>query len=327
MAKQPRTQILRGILVVIIFASLAVAAIFVDFAVLADRFRATGYEPSAEISQLAQNLKLTSKAEIIFAASWPVLEDEAAFNSSCRSTVVEISVLGCYTNQRIYIYNVENAELAGVKESTLAHELLHAAWERLGLTDQERLSPQLDAIYQENLDTLESRLDLYPDADFYNELHSIIGTEYANLPDQLETHYAQYFQNQDAVVVYFDAYNSKFQELKSAADALYAKIEQNQKLIDTKTANYNDAIAKLNAAISDFNNRANSGSFTSQAAFHAERAALVARQNQTEQLYREIDNLITTTNQLIDDYNSNIARSQTLSDSINSNAQDTEDIN
>ncbi len=43
------------------------------------------------------------------------------------------AILGCYnpSSRDIYIYNVTNSELDGVKEVTAAHEMLHAAWERL----------------------------------------------------------------------------------------------------------------------------------------------------------------------------------------------------
>ena len=300
----------------------AVATLFfIDFSVIADRLRAIDFEPSAEMSTLMNNLDLTGRADLIIRASHPTLEDSETFNRACGSTNPEVSILGCYTGGYIYIYDIDSSELAGIHESTLAHEFLHAAWDRLSTLDQDRLHTDLQIVYDDNFSTLEPRLSLYSTDDFFNELHSIVGTEFANLPDSLEAHYAHFFTNQDAIVAFYDAYSVKFHELRNQADALYEQIQDNQALIDAKTINYNDAFQELDTAIVDFNRRANSGYFTSQSAFQAERNTLIAKQSALETLYNEISTLTATTNTLIDEYNANIARTQRLIDSINSNTR------
>lgn len=310
---------LRTVALFVILASLIVAYIFVDFVAISDYFRGISYEPTVEMANLKNDLNLTKRASSIFAASRPELEDSDEFNKSCASINPEISILGCYADDKIYVYNIESPDLQGIKQSTLAHELLHAAWDRLSDNAKDQLSTELENAYEDNIEILESRLSLYPESQFYDELHSIIGTEYADLSASLEDHYARYFNDQDSIVVFYNNYNIKFQELKDEAEALYAQIETNRKLIDAKNTNYNDAAAELNAAIVDFNRRAENGYFSSVAAFNAERATLVAEQQKLDTLYAEVSALIDSTNQLIEEYNSNIANTQVLLDVINSN--------
>lgn len=309
-----------------IIASILVVYFFVDFGAVSDRFKALGYEPSDEVSALETDLRLTKRARGIFAASHPRLQESAEFNSSCASVNVEISVLGCYTMERIFVYDINGEDLEGIKQSTLAHELLHAAWDRMKSTERELLHDELRAVYDEHIIVLEPRLELYAAVDFYDELHSIIGTEFAELSKTLETHYAKYFTDQDAIVDFYDNYNARFQELKEESDALYEQIEINQELIDAKTENYNDAVTELNAAIEDFNRRAQNGYFTSVGAFNAERALLVAQQQTLDTLYLEISELIAATNSLIESYNTNIVNTQALLDLINSNAESTPEV-
>ncbi len=318
--RKNKDLIISIICLAIIFAAISISFLLVDFTVLEDRLRALSYNPTPEISNLHAQLDLTERGNLIFDASYPVLETGETFNQHCDSQNSEISILGCYSAGQIYIFNITNTELPGIRESTLAHELLHAAWDRLPIGTRNALTPTLDKIYDDNYETLFERLKLYPEDQFHEELHSAIGTEYANLPDDLETHYARYFKDQDHIVHFFDSYNEKFQALKAEAEALYSTITTNQALIDAKTTNYNDALTELNAAIDDFNRRADNGYFTSQAAFQAERNALLARQRQLQALNDEIDALIDTTNAEIDRYNNNLSITQDLLDSINSNA-------
>jgi hypothetical protein len=321
-----QNRLARDVSTIVICVCILAAAIFVDWGVISDRSRARGFEPTAEMSALKDDLSLTSRAKVIFSASHPAIKDREEFNKACEATNHDISVLGCYDGRHIFIYNISNPELDGIMQSTLAHELLHAVWDRLSDGDRRRLEPELERVYADNLEKLEPRLNLYSEANFYDELHAIIGTEFADLSDKLEKHYAKYFNDQDAIVAFYNQYEVRFRELRDEAQALFAEIEANQELINAKTANYDDAVSELSAAIADFNRRAENGSFTSNAAFNAERATLVAKQQELEQLYNEITELVNATNELIEKYNNNITRTQDLLDSVNSNAPATPEI-
>ena len=47
-------------------------------------------------------------------------------------------MLGCYHSNQdgIFLYNVQDARLAGVQQVTAAHEMLHAAYDRLSTKDK-----------------------------------------------------------------------------------------------------------------------------------------------------------------------------------------------
>ena len=77
-------------------------------------------------------LELTDRGLLVFKSTQPVLQNRDEFiESGCNDVHDTTSTLGCYDSTNIYIYNSENSELAGLEESTAAHELLHAIWSRL----------------------------------------------------------------------------------------------------------------------------------------------------------------------------------------------------
>ncbi|MDR3298069.1 MAG: hypothetical protein LBT19_01720 [Candidatus Nomurabacteria bacterium] len=320
--KQRQNRIVTACVGVIVLAVI-VAVFFVDYGVIVDKLKGMGFEPSADMSVLIDDIDTTSRGDIVLRASKPVLLERAEFNNTCESHDLELSVLGCYTAGQIYIYNVENEELDGVRQSTLAHELLHAVWDRMPSSEREEFMPLLQEIYDGNIDEWQTRLERYPEESFYDELHSIIGTEVSigDLSGVLVEHYSKYFESQNKIVGYYEAYSERFQELKEEADELYAEITANQERINAETVNYNDGIVELNVVIEDFNRRAANGSFTSIEAFNTERAVLIRKQAALTKLHQEISDIVDKTNVLIEQYNNNITRTQVLIDSINSNTR------
>jgi Skp family chaperone for outer membrane proteins len=308
-----------AIYLAIIAATLAIY-FFVDFTEISDRIKSIGYTPSPEITALESDLALTGKAKIILAASHPTIEDRDQFNTNCASHNIEISILGCYTGEKIYLYNITNPELAGIKQTTLAHELLHAIYSRLPTQERDRLTPFLTEIYHQHLDTLESRLNNYAESNRIDELHSIIGTELADLPPTLESHYAKYFTSRTNLLTYFNAYDTKFQSIQAEADTLLPQIESLKSAIESKTTDYYDGVDELNREIADFKRRADSDYFTSEAAFRAERATLQQESDRLTTLYESINALVIECNTLVDKYNANVTIAQSLTTSINSNA-------
>ncbi len=333
-------QIIRLSSVLTIVLSCVAVLLFADFASLADRIKARGYTPSTELNSLIQDLRLTSRAKNILFATHPAIYTEEVFNKYCQAERSELAVLGCYTNDTVYLFNIDNVELTGVKQSTLAHEMLHAVWARLPKSTQESLIPALRTVYNENLELLEKRINNYPTEERDNELHSIIGTEIimstqAACPENscnesieiLREHYSKYFNDQSSVVAFYARYYSKFSALEKEAEQIYAQITTNKEAIVAQTQNCEDGIDELNAAISDFNRRAENGYFASAEAFNAERALLVKQQENLENLYKALENLVANTNNLIEKYNNNIAHTRGLLDSIDSTADSDQNIN
>lgn len=303
---------------ILTFAALAIY-FFVDFTSVSDWFRARDYTPTSEMSQIISALPLTDRGLLILRASHPTLRDNPDFGSVCGSDQEGTSILGCFTNSDIYIKNITDPELSGILESTTAHELLHAVWSRLDESARKDLTVELDALYKEHQSTLASRLTNYESSRWHDELHSIFGTEFADLPPTLASHYAEIFADRARIVTYFDSYNSKFQDLRAESEALRVQIEQLKTQIAAGTKNYEDGSEELNIAIADFRRRAENGYFGNNiSAFYREQAELQARADTLTALFDQINTQISEVNILIERYNENATTLNDLSSSISS---------
>ncbi len=286
-----------------------------------DRLKAWSFKPTAEISALEEKLNLTDDGKIIFAASEPTLEQQEDFNNHCESHEKEISILGCYTNRKIYLYDIKTDELPGVVESTTAHELLHAIWARLSSSEQNTLQSKLQQVYLDNYDILSKDLNLYDSGDQNEELYVRAATQIANLPDDLEKHYAKYFKDQDAIVVYYDSYITPFRKLEEEMKELEQELAELGQVIDQNTAKYEADADSLSAEVEEFNNCANTvNCFSSQYTFNTRRNELLAKQSALDELYENINSDIETYNEKVEKYNNSLFRTEELQNIINSNA-------
>lgn len=302
-----------------------VAANFVDFSAVSDTFAGLNYHPSEEMSVLIERDNLTKTGMRILRASRPELLEASEFNTKCYSGVErENSVLGCYANNdAIYLYDIQNEELNGIKETVLAHELLHAIWHRMGISERRALYEDIDKVYDAHTDELGQHMTGYRDDEHYDELHSVIGTQISSdqLPDSLRKHYAKYFNEQSKIVSYYNAYNGKFQKLEQRAKELSEKIDANREEIDRLTNDYETESADLLKNIQSFNARAENGGFSDSASFFAERNELVYRQNKLSEDFENLNSLIDETNELIGEYNNSVIEVGNLYDSVNSRVE------
>ena len=292
-----------------------------------DIFRLSGYSLEPELAALADDLDLTDAGRNIYTASHPTLDDRDSFNKNCESYNSDVTVLGCYGDKVIHVFDVETSELPGIIESTMAHELLHAAWARLPFWEQISLKTEIEAFYSDHKAELSAELDRYPEESLLDELHSRIGTEFKDLPAALETHYAKYFKDQDAIVAYYDDYSEKFLELSQEISDLDAEIDELKPEIDEMKATYHRRQVDLNARIDEFNACASKNDCFTEAEFNAQRKELVDEQSEVEEYYNELNKTIERYNTLIDEYNNNVLRSRTLENAINSNSDPRGDLN
>lgn len=275
------------------------------------------YKPTKEIIQLADNAGLNATGKFYFYTGQPSLESAQNFNELCKRAESTTSILGCYSDNRIYIYNVTDTRLDGVREVTAAHETLHAIYQRLNDADKSKVNKLLESEYKKIKDNKDftTRMEFYertePDQ-IDNELFSVVGTEIVDIDSKLELFYDKYFSNRQKVLDLNTKYISIFNELKSQAEVIRQEIDRLENVINQDTAQYNLDVEKLNIDIADFNNRANNGEFTSQYQFDIERSELVAR----------VDNLNITRNNI----NANIDERERLIVQYNSIAMDLEKL-
>lgn len=286
-----------------------------------------GYTPDPHVSSLATNSGMSERGRQIFYAQHPRITDKEEFNTIC-TTGEQTIVLGCYTgydivrDSDIYIYNVTEPELQGIQEVTAAHEMLHAAYDRLSRAEKNKVNALTAAMFQNiNSPRIEKLIQGYQERDpasVPNELHSILATEVANLDPALEAYYSQYFTDRKKVVALSEKYESVFESntnetqriagelalrkaeitrLESAIKADYTALESARVTLDRLQASNN--IAGYNAAVSPFNQQ-------------------VAAYNQKIATHKR---LIADYNSLVAVYNQKVGRQQELVQSIDSKYQ------
>lgn len=284
-----------------------------------DQFKVWSYEPSHAISQLAERSGFSGEGKFYFYVTKPQLESASEFNDDCRRVEKGSPILGCYIQgaDTIHIYNIDNPDLDGIKEVTAAHEMLHAVFARLSESERgasSDLARQLEEEYaRQKTPKLEERMAYYertqPGARI-NELHSIAGTEFGDISDDLEKYYSRYFTDRQKVVALHESYSQKFESLENELESLSAAMKQQMASIDQKSSNYEAALSSFNGRVAAFNARADRGDFSSQAEFNRQRAGLLR-----ESASLEGDRLEAM--QLVDEYNKNVERINELGGKMN----------
>lgn len=268
-------------------------------------------DPQPAAAKLMPQLSLTGTADFLYKASQTNVLGSSQFNSACSSVSREHSiVLGCYTNQRVYVYDVSDPRLSGVKEVTAAHELLHAVYDRMSLSEQKAINAELtqaaSAITDPRLAETLAEYKRTEPGQVDNELHSILGTEYGVLPQKLESHYAKFFKDRAKIVAYSDNYQKQFRENEAQIKAydqqlasLKVQISSTEQQIATLESQLNAKQAELSKLRSS-----NVSAYNAQVpAFNA----LVARYNtlvtKATSLTREYNQIVSTRNSLSTDLN------------------------
>ncbi len=288
-----------------------------------DQLTVWNYQPSASVQSIDEKVQFTDKGKFTFYATKPMVASSDEFNKKCPRQETGSPILGCYTtDDRIYVFNVSNAQLEGMKEVTAAHEMLHAVWHRMSEPEQERVGALLKAAYEKNASTeLRERMKYYernePDA-ITNELHSILGTEVAGLGAELDTYYGQFFKDRQIILDLHSKYDTVYKALFDRGDALYSEMQTLSSSIENRSASYDNDIAQLTTDINSFNDRANNGGFSSTSQFYSERAALVRRSAELDAERTAINNAISSYNVLYEEYQTIASQIELLNNSIDS---------
>jgi len=288
-----------------------------------DQLAVWQYQPSDDVVQLADRSGMNRTGKFYFYASQPAVENAQDFNKNCARQETSTAILGCYNGRNIFIYNVTDARIDGIREVTAAHEMLHATYDRLSADEKQKVDALLEAEYA----TLKNDKDFADRMAFYartepgerdNELHSVIGTEVGSISKELEAHYKKYFSDRSKVVALHDTYAKVFNDLQSKSDQLSAQLTALGNKIENETLAYNKDVTQLNADITAFNAKAKGGGFTSQSEFQAEREMLVARATRLDQTRQSINGEVAQYEALRQQLESIASQSEALNKSIDS---------
>lgn len=298
---------------------------------IVDQFTIWQFVPTSDVVALTDRLKLTDEGIFVLYASQPELKSANDFNISCKNIENTTSILGCFSDNKVYIYNVIDDRLNGVREVTAAHEMLHAVYQRMSDSEKEYLSPLLESEYEKlsNDEAFVELIEFYErtePGERYNELHSIIGTSVKNISSELEEYYSKYFKDRQAIVDNNEAYNKVFSDLHNRAKSLSDQLSVLNKNIPSESNNYNILVKSLNSDIELFNKKAESGDFTSWSEFYSDRSILISRSNELSITRSKINSDIDKYNTLLEEYNSVALESQKLYESIDSKLAETESL-
>lgn len=247
---------------------------------IGDWFRLRGYVPTAEIAAITEQTAMTGQGKHLFYINRPALEDKTTFRQNCPDYEATI-VIGCYRQGQggIHVLKVDDPRLEGVEQVTAAHEMLHAAYDRLRSSERAEIETWLQDFARNGLadervkETLKSYETTEPGQQA-NEMYAIFGTEVARLPAELEQHYQRYFSNRAAVVGFAANYQEAFTSRQRQVEAydkqlndLNTKIKTNTALLgrrrdelagaEARLNEYRQAgdIARYNEGVGDYNQR------------------------------------------------------------------------
>jgi len=275
-------------------------------------------------SQLRKDLKLTDEGTLYFDASETALQSSSTFNQSCQQQKeTKNPILGCYYLQKIYVYDITNKKLDGIEQTTAAHEVLHAAYERLSDSERNAIDMQLQRVYKSiNNTDLQERMAYYEKTEpgeEANELHSILGSEFATLSPELEEHYRQYFTDRQVIVSYYQQYDAVFSSVQEKLARQLQAINDGIDQLNRDIAQYNVDVKNLEADIAAYQRQ----TYTSQAASDAEFNRLKALEDQYNQRAKDINLDIQRINQLKRERNELVKEYNSLNQSINSSIEPT----
>ncbi len=308
----------------ILSALLVGAAIYVWLNVqyLTDWVNYQVYDPPEAIVEINKDSGMTEAGTFAFYTAQPTLDGTRTFNAKCDRKEQNTAILGCYADNKIYIFYVNEEKLDGIHEVTAVHEMLHVVYHRMSGADKERINAllEVEAGKLEKNKEFADRMDFYArtePGERYNELHSIIATEVSDIDEELEEHYAKYFDRQTILDLY-KSYKNEFQKLEKRAEDLKKQVDTLSANIEKAKKKYADDIKDLDRDINSFNSRANNGEFDSQAQFDAERAELINRTEKLKSDRTKINSMVTKYNKLIKQHNDLITESNALYQSIDS---------
>lgn len=312
-----------------VFSALLSALIFlfslvmlVNRQAVLDRVILLSYTPPDYIVGIADKIKITESSRTVFYANKPEILEKDTFNSTCPVSEESI-VLGCYTGRNIYIYNVVDERLQGVKEVTAAHELLHAEYDRISSSQRAKVNTliekQLELLTDQRILKNIEAYRLKDPSVVLNEAHSILGTEVSQLLPELEDYYKKYFSDRASIVKLSDAYESVFTSLKNQVEDYDKKLTELKKIIDAKEADLAveaDNLINWSSELEELKQKGDIYNYNAQ----------VQSYNASVENYRkhlsEVRSLISEYNAIVEKRNQLNIQQSSLFNSINSNSKE-----
>lgn len=153
------------------------------------------FQPSAEVTLVATDAGLSDTGRHLLYRTDPQFVNQAEVDIQC-----DAERLGCLS-PRGQAFVLDNPAERNQTVVTAAHEMLHLAYRRLPQSKKDELAPLLDeAMAAHAIDINDELRSATTQEERRDEAHSLLGTEYDQLPAGLETYYKAYFTDRTKVV-------------------------------------------------------------------------------------------------------------------------------
>lgn len=209
------------------------------------------------VATIVTDAKLTDAAIPTFLGASPELADAATVKDKCQVGGKGEALYGCYLPEnKIWVLDVTDPELAGLSTVAAVHELLHA----LETTDPPPAATLDQEAARLNDPVLNDELSLYSSAERTAELGARLGTEYGSLDQGLEAYYGKYF-DRGALLARYQAYGKLVRQVsqlqiqldlqKRELDELKAagRLDEYNARVDS----YNMLVRRYNAVAARYN--------------------------------------------------------------------------
>ncbi len=314
-------QLISLLVVVLVFA-----VVLSQRVAIGDWFRLRGYTPSLAAMQLAHDDTFTSAAQHLYDINRAAVVPKTGFTAQCVNNGGEKTiVLGCYHSNQAGIYVLQitdDPRLNGVEQVTAAHEMLHAAYDRLSAEERTQVDGWLENYYKNDLtdarikQTLESYETSEP-GQVVNEMHSIFGTEVANLPPQLENYYKRYFIDRGKVTAFAASYQAEFTNRQNQVTSIDRQLSDLKAEIDNSEADLKAAERSLGSQATVLNSYRESGQI---ATYNAGVPAYNANAASYNRLVTATKTMINQYNQLVTQRNAVAVEQQQLVQELSGNS-------
>lgn len=292
---------------------------------LSDFVALYNYTPPASIVQLAKQDGLKPGTEKIFYVNHPEIQDKTEFKTACPNGGGEKTIiLGCYHGPQngIYLLKVGDPRLDGVTQVTAAHEVLHAAYDRLSSGERQKVNAMLTNYYKNDLkdERIKNTIEGYKKSepkDVVNEMHSIFATEIDILPKDLDNYYSQYFVNRSKVTKFAAQYQGVFTSRQVAIKADDEQLDALKRRIEGLESFLVGQQSQINNRQKDLVSRRSSGDTAGYNAGVNGYNSLIDNYNQQVRL---VQSLVGQYNQLVADRNVLASEISELSNALNTNA-------
>lgn len=238
------------------------------------------YQPSEEISEIAQAVAFTNEGKANFYRTNPEFVEGETFRKHClKNKGIELA-LGClvgytpgknpFSPPKMFLLKIDNPEYEDHKYPASVHETMHMVYKRLSSNEKENINSLLEKEFmgRQDDDHLIANINTLKDVggDYVDELHSVFAVEYSDISPELEEYYSQYFENRQTVVGLYQSGGlekrvRKVEQLNAEAAALNTKLLDLQALLQGyqnsgNTSAYNKLVPQFNSMVNSYNAKA-----------------------------------------------------------------------